>query len=599
MRQIFWSLVVPASFVPALVPVLAIAEEPDAPPPAEVAPLADDGQRRDEPAAADDETGVTWQTEEPDTGITDPEPVVPVIEDPDPDETPASEGTDTADPSAADASDMAETPASEGTDTADSSAVEASDTAETPASETADPVEAPDADESTAGEAPETTGPPAELFEEADLSERERLELAFSRFQELRGAGMLDEAENAAKQAVEMSLNVSGPGSNDTAKALTNLGMVQYDSKDYGAAEQNFQSAIDIYKTNEDQLSERLINPLRGLGAAQLESGRPDEAMRTFRQAVHISHVNEGPHNAQQLPILEALAETQLRMGSLEDARDTQDMIYVLNLRHNDGDRLGMVEPLMRLAAWQRRTGFVLDERQTYMRVIRIIEDEKGKDDISLIEPLLKLAESYYYIEDSNATLQASAIANGELYFKRAIHIAEDNPEADWRIQARTKLALADYYNFRADLTRSRRAYRDVWDLLSGDEEQLTMRHDVLEQVQALNEDPIPQYVGEATLSGRQQADRDVREGKVIASYDVSSRGRMSSLRIVELDPPAFSDMQDQVVRELRSRLYRPRFVDAEPVDTENLMITHHFFYLQSDLDERLAEAKDSGEEGG
>ena len=467
---------------------------------------------------------------------------------------------------------------------------------DTPAGGTAPAAGAPESD----GTATPGTddGPPAEEFENPGLTEHERLALAFGRFQELREAGMLDEAENAAKRAVEMSLNVSGPGSNETAKALTNLGMVQYDTKNYEAAEQNFQSAIDIYKENDDQLSGRLINPLRGLGAAQLESGRPDEAMRTFRQAVHISHVNEGPHNADQLPILESLAETQLRMGSLEDARDTQDMIYALNLRHNEGDRFGMVEPLMRLAAWQRRTGFVLDERQTYMRVIRIIEEEQGKDDIALIDPLLKLAESYYYIEDSNATLQASAIANGELYFKRAIHIAEDSAESDWRIRAETMLALADYYNFRADLTRSRRTYRDVWELLSTDDERLAMRHETLEQVHALNEDPIPQYVGAATLSDRQQADRDMRQGTVVASFDISSRGRMSSLSIVELDPPAFSDVQDEVVRELRNRLYRPRFVDAEPVDTTNMVITHHFYYLQSDLDERLAAAKE-GDDGG
>jgi tetratricopeptide (TPR) repeat protein len=540
MKQLFWSLIIPASF--AAQSGMAFQNESETDPPASAT----------EPATEGDSGPVE------DTEITAPDQVVPVAEDPPTDVPPASDAAPAAGPA-----------------------------------ETGD------------GATPEASGPPAEASGDPELSEHDRLAQTFGRFQELRDAGMLDEAENAAKQAVELSLTVSGPGSNDTAKALTNLGMVQYDTQNYEAAEQNFQSAINIYKENEDQLSERLINPLRGLGAAQLESGRPDEAMQTFRQAVHISHVNEGPHNAGQTPILEALAETQLRMGSLEDARDTQDMIYALNLRHNEGDRLGMVEPLMRLAAWQRRTGFVLDERQTYMRVIRIIEDEKGKDDISLIEPLLNLAESYYYVEDSSATLQASAIANGELYFKRAIHIAEESPEADWRVQADTMLALADYYTFRADVTRSRRAYREVWELLSTDDERLAVRHEQLEQVHSLNEDPIPQYIGDATLAGRQQQDRDVREGSVVASYDVSARGRMSTLRIVELNPPEFSDMQDEVVRELRNRLYRPRFVDAEPVDTTNLMITHRFFYLQSDLDERLEAGKEGddgskeGDEGG
>ena len=559
-KRIFWSLVLSASCIPLAGPALANADD-------EAVPATSGGT-----VAETESAPVTPETDESAPAVS-PEDAGPAVDDEE-----AAPETDT------------------GTSVLDELAPLSDELPplETPADGT---VPAGGTTETDDAAPPETAGPPAEEFENPGLSEQERLALAFSRFQELREGGMLDEAENAAKRAVEMSLNVSGPGSNETAKALTNLGMVQYDTKNYEAAEQNFQSAIDIYKENDDQLSGRLINPLRGLAAAQLESGRPDEAMRTFRQAVHISHVNEGPHNADQLPILESLAETQLRMGSLEDARDTQDMIYALNLRHNEGDRLGMVDPLLRLAAWQRRTGFVLDERQTYMRVIRIIEEENGKDDISLIEPLLSLAESYYYIEDSNASLQASAIANGELYFKRAIHIAEDSPESDWRIRAETMLALADYYNFRADLTRSRRAYREVWELLSTDDERLAMRHEKLEQVHALNENPIPQYVGAATDSDRKQADRDMRQGTVVASFDISSRGRMSSLRIVELDPSAFADVQDQVVRELRDRLYRPRFVDAEPVDTTNLVITHHFFYLQSDLDERLAAAKE-GDDG-
>jgi tetratricopeptide (TPR) repeat protein len=442
-------------------------------------------------------------------------------------------------------------------------------------------------------------GPPAPEPIDSDASQRDRLATAFDRFQEFREAGMLDEAENAAKRAVELSLEVSGPTSNDTAKALTNLATVQYDTKQFDFAKQNFQSAIDIYKETEDQLSARLINPLRGLGAAQLESGRPDQAMETYRQAVHISHVNEGPHNLDQLPILEALAETHLRLGEPDEAKNAQDMVYALNLRHLDGNTMNLVPPLMRRAAWQRRTGYVLDERATLRRVIRIIEDKKGDDDIALIEPLTKMAESYFYVDfNEPSSVQAATIASGEIYFKRAIRIAEESPDSNWKVLANTMLALGDYYNFRSDQSRARRAYKDVWDLLSEDPERLPLRHNLLEQVQVLNEDPIPQYIGDATLKDRQQAEKEIREGSVIAKYDVSSRGRMSSLSIVDVSPPVFQDMKDVVIREMRDRIYRPRLVDGEPVDTENQIVTHQFFYLQGELDQRLASANGGNEEG-
>ena len=43
--------------------------------------------------------------------------------------------------------------------------------------------------------------------------------------------------------------------------------------------------------------------------------------------------------------------------------------------------------------------------------------------------------------------------------------------------------------------------------------------------------------------------------------------------------------------REVRGRLYRPRFEDAEPVKTTGQVFTHLFYYKQSDLEERREEA--------
>ena len=43
--------------------------------------------------------------------------------------------------------------------------------------------------------------------------------------------------------------------------------------------------------------------------------------------------------------------------------------------------------------------------------------------------------------------------------------------------------------------------------------------------------------------------------------------------------------------REIRGRLYRPRFEDAEPVKSSNQVFTHLVYYKQSDLEERREEA--------
>ena len=145
--------------------------------------------------------------------------------------------------------------------------------------------------------------------EASELSDEELLMQHYARYRELVNAGVLDEADSVAKRVIELAIRVTGPRSVETAKALTNLAIVQHRNDQFDLAQQNYQTAVDIIEENEDRLNDQLINPLKGLGAAQLESGRPDLATNTFARAVHVTHVNEGPHNLDQVGILESLAE--------------------------------------------------------------------------------------------------------------------------------------------------------------------------------------------------------------------------------------------------------------------------------------------------
>ena len=188
----------------------------------------------------------------------------------------------------------------------------------------------------------------------------------FGRFRQLLEDQNFDAADIAAKRVVQMSIEIFGPQSAETAKALNNLAIVQQNNEQYEAAIQNFTSAIEIIEIVEDRLNAGLVNPLKGLGAAQLSSGRPDLASNTFVRAKHITHVNEGPHNIEQVEILESLAEANVRLGEIEEARDVLDRIHSLNVRHFEDDTLGLLPSLMRRADWQHRAGYYNDERATY-----------------------------------------------------------------------------------------------------------------------------------------------------------------------------------------------------------------------------------------
>jgi tetratricopeptide (TPR) repeat protein len=436
---------------------------------------------------------------------------------------------------------------------------------------------------------------------EPALTEEEMLLNEFERFRGLLGGGALDEADASAKRIIELAISTSGPRSGEMAKALTNLAIVQHQLGEYEAAQQNYETAIEIIEDVEDRLNEALVNPLKGLAAAQLQTGRPDLAARTYQRAVHVTHVNEGPHNLDQVDILENLAEVQLRVGELETARDIQETIFALNARRYDVNSLDMVPSLMRRADWQHRAGFIFDERATYRRVIRIIEDQLGSDSLALVEPLIFLGRSFFSFDTSGATsYQPATIRSGEVYFKRALKITAESPESNWSTIADSTLALADYYMQVGETQRARQTYENAWDLLSERDptgEKLEKRRAELESVIPLRQASLPDHIGDAQPTGIQDADDPIKEGNITISYSISERGRVTNLKLIEQRPSAFEEYQSSVQRLVRRTLFRPRFEDGEAVPTQDQVLVHTFYYRQSDLDaanEAIAKGDDS-----
>jgi tetratricopeptide (TPR) repeat protein len=420
-----------------------------------------------------------------------------------------------------------------------------------------------------------------------EATPEDELAAEFELFKQLMKENVFDEADTVAKRVVELAIRTSGPQSNEFAKALTNLAIVQFQTEQYDAAQQNFESAIEIIEDNEDRLNAQLVNPLKGLGAAQLESGRPDLATRTFKRAVHVTHVNEGPHNLDQLDLLESIAETHVRMGDLDAAKEAQDTIYAINVRKYQLDTPELVPSLLRRAEWQHKAGFIFDERATYRRAIRIIEQHNGRDSLDLVEPLILLGRSYFYLDASGqVSFHDSRMSSGEIYFRRAARIAEEHPETNWQVVVQAQLALGDYYMYNNNPQRGRQVYLDAWGLLSEQEEGLDVRRTQLEQVVPLKQNKLPLYVS----SGEDDEAPDEKEnpllqGSISISYTVSTRGRAANIRMIEAQPPEFEKMISLVQREVRRRIYRPRVEEGEVVETPDLILVHKYFYRQSDLD--------------
>ena len=97
--------------------------------------------------------------------------------------------------------------------------------------------------------------------QEGQAATEEDLLREFGRFQQLLEEKNFDAADIAAKRIVQMSIEIFGPQSAETAKALNNLAIVQHNNKQYEAAIQNFTSAIEIIEVVEGRLNAGLVTP--------------------------------------------------------------------------------------------------------------------------------------------------------------------------------------------------------------------------------------------------------------------------------------------------------------------------------------------------
>ena len=327
-----------------------------------------------------------------------------------------------------------------------------------------------------------------------------------------------------------------------------------------------------------------MVRPLTGLGNTHLRSGQAQLAAAVFVGAVHITHVNEGPHNAAQIELLESLAEARLQLGDSEGAKGARDTVDALLQRHYGDDKLALVEPLMRQADWLHRAGFILEERETYRDIVQIIRSEKGRKDLSLVEPLLKLGATYLYIDSTGAQpLSGTATPTGEVYFKRAIRIIESNPDASWEISANAMVAFGDFYTIRSDFNRAQSSYMDAWQLLSEDPSRETRRDELLGQPHPLTRVSVRRYYGGDELPFDIEAEDNLLDGTVTATYAINDHGRVNNLAITEIAPHEFTEMGRHVERELRQQVFRPVLDQSGPVHAPSQLFEHQFFYTRAE----------------
>ncbi len=429
--------------------------------------------------------------------------------------------------------------------------------------------------------------------DEPALSYEDQLKQIFALYKEQFQSQQFDEAEITAKREVEITIRNKGPRHKDTAAALTNLAIVQYRLEQYQLAALNFEAAITALEISEDRLYSGLVNPLKGLAATYVKIGLVDDAVVSLDRAIHISRVNEGPQTLQQVEMLDSLTEIYLGLGDFDEADTLQSQAYNLQARQIDDESIDILPALFRRADWQLRTRRIQALKGTYSQIIRIIEEHRGLTDMSLIRPLTGLGKAYLYFDPATdiSPVQRSSSSYGEVYLKRALDIATENPDATWRDLANAYLELGDFYTMNNNQTRARRHYSEAWEVLSIDESRLAMRARELE-VPRLQQTPfIPEYLEEDAAIKPGTTRPNLKSGSITVGFDISYRGLILDPKIIEADPAGIDEMEKKVLRGVRQLIYRPRFEDGVAVPTPQQSYRHKFYYRDKDLPEKVEES--------
>jgi len=426
-------------------------------------------------------------------------------------------------------------------------------------------------------ECKESTGCP-------EAAQLEELGQALNGYREAIAIGEFGEAENLAKLVMERSIVLNGRDTVYSANALTNLAYVQYRQEQFETSRLNLRAAIKTIEEIGGNLSADLIRPLHRLGQTELALGEVDSATELFQRAVHIGHVHNGPQNTEQIESLEAIAEIHANSGNVGAALDIQKSIFAYQARAAGPESDELLPALQHHANWMRKLQLYNREINTYFQMLRIQENHHGPDDPRLIPTLIIIGMSYHQIGYSRLDDgYRPRLVGPEHYMKRAMRIAEKQPQSSWESRAHTTLMVGDYYTRVQYFTHARYTYYDAWQQLSNDPAGLTLRREELESPKLIERSDLPEYYeDEHPLYEPADTDGFLR-GTITAEFDVTRLGESVNIKLVESQPPGLTKIEKRLVRALRSVMHRPRMEDGSTIDTQKLTYVYEFSYRESD----------------
>ena len=379
------------------------------------------------------------------------------------------------------------------------------------------------------------------------------------------------------------------------------------DTREYVDALRILEDLLGRVRTKHGQWDMRNVAVLAELGRVQQALGNLRPADGLYRQALHVTRVNQGLHDLSQVDILQDLTEVQVELGDYETANQIQEYaLYIQQRTHGQGSP-ATLPGLYRLAEWWRRTGNIFSARALYEQAVRIIEANYGPRDIRLVDALHGIAGTYRqeryptrplvapeendftvtsqtggmgamgaqtpFVDDTRMRL--NHYGQGEEALLRIVEIVDGQPGVTPRERAQARLELGDWYIVFDKWSAAFEAYAEVRELLLEAGWDPSRLEEFFGRPTRLVF-PIPEPPRRPGPGSPMVA----MQGYVEVVYDVSERGRVGRVDVVDSRPDGLLDFRTR--KAIRSARFRPRFEDGEAVATEDMRYRHEFVYFEA-----------------
>ena len=361
---------------------------------------------------------------------------------------------------------------------------------------------------------------------------------------------------------------------------------VQLDASEFASAAVAAERIVEEIEDRSHRHDIDLAQPLMLLGDARLGMSDVVGALNAYDRSLLITRTNKGLFTPDQVEIVYREATAHAALGNRQVANDRQEYAFNIMYRAYGDNDPRLIPGLFLLADWYSEDHNIFVARRLWGQAVVLGKRYLPADDPQTISALKGLARTFREErfptitnesrDASNALyprarsryqqIQLNNFSPGERALIEVINIEMAKPDGSDAEVAAAMLELADWYLLFEKYSRAFPLYTRIWELLESDPEGL----DAVFKTPTPLYLPLPPPPTPAIVS-------TTADGIVELALTVTDRGLVSNLSTLRSEPEGM--MEFRVRKAIRRARYRPAFVEALPVLTEDVRIEYRFPY--------------------